>query len=57
MIGKTLSQYRIISKFGEGGMELVYRDQDGRLDRDAAINVLATVVAQDLSRDIHSEGL
>jgi Tol biopolymer transport system component len=42
MVGKTLRSYRIESKIGAGGMGVVYKAVDLRLDRTVAIKVLGT---------------
>ena len=56
LIGTTLGHHRITTKIGEGGMEVVYRAHDERLDRDVAVKVLHETVAQDEERRDKKEG-
>ena len=48
--GTRLGAYEIISTLGAGGMGVVYRARDTRLDRDVAIKVLPDAVVDDPDR-------
>jgi serine/threonine-protein kinase len=49
-IGQTLGHYRILQQLGAGGMGVVFRAHDLRLERDVAVKVLTPSVLSDAIR-------
>jgi serine/threonine protein kinase len=55
MIGQTISHYEILDQLGEGGMGVVYRGRDTRLDWEVAIKALPQDFASDTERLVRLE--
>ena len=46
MVGKNLSHYKILEELGRGGMGIVYKVEDTKLDRTVAMELRTSTYCQ-----------